>query len=199
MGLYSNAADTNQHPTIYWTDNVNANVSYDIYIQTYDGTMWSSWSSIGHVNQGVGHFVCGTYLIVSGKIANLALKLNAIYSIENTLAFAGTANFRVNPIWMKRNFGNNETAAITEYKLYDNFPNPFNPSTEIYYQLPSDGNVKLRVYNLMGQEVMTLVNEFKEKGMYNVTFNAGRLASGMYIYKLEAGSFIQVKKMLLTK
>jgi hypothetical protein len=52
---------------------------------------------------------------------------------------------------------------------------------------------------MMGQEVMTLVNEFKEKGMYNVSFNAGRLASGIYIYKLEAGNFVQIKKMILTK
>jgi hypothetical protein len=86
-----------------------------------------------------------------------------------------------------------------DYELLQNYPNPFNPSTEIYYQLPNDGNVKLVVYNLMGEEVKTLVDGFQEKGMHNVKFNAGKLASGMYIYKIEAGSFVQVKKMLLTK
>jgi uncharacterized repeat protein (TIGR02543 family) len=200
MGLHSNNGNVGQNPTIYWSDNVNLNVSYDIYRQYYDGTTWSSWSNVGHVNKGVGQFVDGQDNLVSGKSITLELKLNAVYSVENTLTCAGAAIFDAKSRWQeKRNFGNNQTAAITEYKLYNNFPNPFNPSTEIYYQLPTDGNVKLKIYNMMGQEIMTLVNEFKEKGMYDITFNAGKLASGMYIYKLEAGSFVQVKKMILTK
>lgn len=95
--------------------------------------------------------------------------------------------------------GKNSNIDLTTYNLIQNFPNPFNPSTEITYQLPSDGNVKLKVYNIMGQEVMTLVNGFKEKGMYSVSFNAGSLTSGVYIYKLETGNYVQVKKMILTK
>ena len=68
---------------------------------------------------------------------------------------------------------------ITEYKLFENYPNPFNPSTTIRYQIPEDGMVTLKVYDILGREVKTLVNDFKTKGRYEVTFNADALASGL--------------------
>ena len=87
----------------------------------------------------------------------------------------------------------------TEYALEQNFPNPFNPSTTIKYQLPKDGLVTLKIYDILGREVATLVNEEKIAGKYQVNFNASSLASGVYIYKLQAGDFVSSKKMLLLK
>ena len=80
-----------------------------------------------------------------------------------------------------------------------NYPNPFNPTTTISYALPKAGNVMLKVYDALGREVSTLVNTHQESGRYSVNFDASKLSSGMYIYKLTSGSFSEVKKMMLVK
>ena len=87
----------------------------------------------------------------------------------------------------------------TVYSLTQNYPNPFNPSTKISYGLPKSGNVKLVLYDLLGREVRTLVNEFKKAGIYDIEFNASELSSGVYFYKIESGDFADVKKMVLMK
>ncbi len=85
------------------------------------------------------------------------------------------------------------------YILHQNYPNPFNPETKIVYNLPRDGYVKLRVYNVMGELVETLVDGFERKGSHEVIFSGGNLASGLYFYELEAESFRMMKKMILLK
>jgi subtilisin-like proprotein convertase family protein len=85
------------------------------------------------------------------------------------------------------------------YALGQNYPNPFNPVTKISYALPKAGNVELKVYDILGREVATLVNEVKQPGIYNIDFNASNLASGIYFYRLESGSFVDVKKMVVVK
>jgi len=92
--------------------------------------------------------------------------------------------------------GNN---LVTKYDLAQNYPNPFNPSTTIKYQLPKDGIVTLKVYDILGSEVATLVNEQKTAGRYEVSFDASKLASGVYIYKLQSGEYISSRKMMLLK
>jgi tetratricopeptide (TPR) repeat protein len=87
----------------------------------------------------------------------------------------------------------------TETKLFANYPNPFNPSTVIKYQLADASQVSLKVYDVMGREVATLVNSYQNKGSYEVTFNANGLASGIYFYKLNAGGKQFINKMLLMK
>jgi Secretion system C-terminal sorting domain/Beta-propeller repeat len=86
-----------------------------------------------------------------------------------------------------------------EYSLQQNYPNPFNPNTVISYSLPLASNVKLIVYNSIGQTVKVLENEYKNVGNYSVNFNASALPSGIYFYKLEVGQFTKVKKMILLK
>jgi hypothetical protein len=85
------------------------------------------------------------------------------------------------------------------YRLDQNYPNPFNPSTKIKYSVPENGLVRLTVYNLIGEEVIVLVNDQVEAGFYEVSFDASTLSSGAYFYKLQAGSTVQIKKMLLMK
>ena len=87
----------------------------------------------------------------------------------------------------------------TEYALDQNFPNPFNPSTVIQYQIPQPGKVILNIYDMLGREVRTLVNEFQQNGTHSVTFDALHLSSGVYFYRIQSGSFIETKKMLLLK
>jgi photosystem II stability/assembly factor-like uncharacterized protein len=85
------------------------------------------------------------------------------------------------------------------FNLSQNYPNPFNPSTTIRFQVPNSSFVNLKVYDILGNEVATLVNEEKATGSYEVNFKAANLSSGVYLYKLQAGSFIEIKKMLLLK
>ena len=92
--------------------------------------------------------------------------------------------------------GSNESIV---YSLSQNYPNPFNPTTTINYSIKTVGEVTLKVYDMLGTEVASLVNEVKEPGNYSVTFNAANLPSGMYVYILSTGNFIETKKLILLK
>ena len=98
----------------------------------------------------------------------------------------------------------NKIVLIDNYLLSQNYPNPFNPTTNIKYSIPENvksekENVKLIVYDVLGKEIKTLVNENKSPGNYDVEFNASYLSSGIYFYKIQAGKFIETKKMILIK
>lgn len=93
----------------------------------------------------------------------------------------------------------NNLALPEDYYLSQNYPNPFNPSTTIKYSIAAAGIVTLKIFDILGREVSTLVNEEKPAGIYEVNFNAASLASGVYFYQLKAGSFVQTMKMLLIK
>ena len=86
-----------------------------------------------------------------------------------------------------------------EYSLSQNYPNPFNPSTVIRYSLIGNDMTSLKVYDITGKEVANLVNETQDPGRYEVTFNGSNFASGVYFYKITAGSFSSVKRMFLVK
>lgn len=121
---------------------------------------------------------------------------NKLYGIDDTLG-----------VIIYDSFGNltgisdplDQTKIPKEFELSQNYPNPFNPSTKISYSLQSSETVTLRVYDVLGHEVAMLVNQYQSAGSYTVSFDAGNLASGMYFYKLEAGSFQSIKKMMLLK
>ena len=87
----------------------------------------------------------------------------------------------------------------TQFNLSQNYPNPFNPVTTIEYSIPNDGLVTLKVYNIVGEEVVTLVDEIRQPGNYDISFEASNLSSGVYFYKLKAGNFSLVKKMIINK
>ena len=88
---------------------------------------------------------------------------------------------------------------IKDFTLNQNYPNPFNPTTVISYTIPKDTHVTLKIYDVLGREVETLVNENEQVGRYRVNFDGARLASGVYFYRLAAGSHVITKKMLLLK
>jgi hypothetical protein len=87
----------------------------------------------------------------------------------------------------------------SEWQLSQNYPNPFNPSTTIEYGVPEAGLVQLKVFDLLGREVATLVNERQNAGSYRATFDAAGLPSGLYVYQLRSGSFVQSLRMMLVK
>ena len=86
-----------------------------------------------------------------------------------------------------------------DFKLYQNYPSPFNSSTTIKYQIPFPANVSLKLYDMLGREIATLVKEIKPAGKYEVGFTENNLPSGIYFYTLQAGNYTQTKKMLLLK
>jgi hypothetical protein len=88
---------------------------------------------------------------------------------------------------------------ITDYVLEQNYPNPFNPSTTIKFGIPEKNNVVVKIYNSLGSEIATLVNEVREAGSYEIQFNANNFSSGIYYYKIIAGNFVETKKMILLK
>jgi hypothetical protein len=94
---------------------------------------------------------------------------------------------------------NHFPAYPTNYELIQNYPNPFNPVTKISYTLPSESMVELKVYNILGQRVTILVSEKKPAGFYEVDLNAADLPSGVYMYRIQAGNFVETKKMLLVR
>lgn len=96
-------------------------------------------------------------------------------------------------------FNNNLKNENLEYSLFQNYPNPFNPITTISYDIPNDENVNIKVFDLTGREIQTLVNEMKQSGKYKIIFDGSNLASGVYFYKIEAGSFVKTRRMLLIK
>jgi len=92
-----------------------------------------------------------------------------------------------------------ENHSPTEYYLAQNYPNPFNPSTRINYNVGEGGLVNLKVYNILGMEVATLINEYKPAGSYQVSFDGNNLSSGVYIYNLSVNSYTKTRKMILEK
>ncbi|MDP3684558.1 MAG: T9SS type A sorting domain-containing protein [Ignavibacteria bacterium] len=127
-----------------------------------------------------------------------------VYSFTDKSAISGLYVYRLKQI---DNDGKYEYSGVvevnidapTKFELTQNYPNPFNPSTVISWQVPAGSYVSLKVYDVLGKEVATLVNEELKAGSYSVDFNASHLASGIYFYSIKAGNFIQSKKMILMK
>jgi len=87
----------------------------------------------------------------------------------------------------------------TEFRLEQNYPNPFNPSTTIQFAVPRVSHVSIKLYDILGRQVATLIDEAYQPGQYRVVFEAGQLASGLYVYRIQAGSFRDTKKLMLLK
>ena len=134
------------------------------------------------------------FVLPSLKNGTHKVFLNSLSYID--LPIRQTTGSNVVDNFIRENNGNNEPES---FSLEQNYPNPFNPATTINYSIASAGKVELKVYDLLGREVMTLVNDFKNAGSHSVLFNALNLSSGVYFYRINSGSFSDVKKMILVK
>ena len=127
-------------------------------------------------------------------------------------AIPGTSLFTTKPenswsddcMWYYQTFnftvvGVDDETVVNSFNLEQNYPNPFNPTTSINYTIAERSAVSIKVYDVLGNEVATLVNSTQEAGAYDVNFDASQLSSGLYIYTLNAGDFTSSKKMMLLK
>ena len=147
-------------------------------------------------------------------------KIKLVKDNENKIRLKALTNIRINKSLsvsdrekrfiddvLLNTYSNTKKSVVTDngliipktYSLSQNYPNPFNPVTNIKFENPKGGMVTLKVYDMLGREAKTLVNEIKQTGSYTVIFDASTLSSGIYFYKLTAGDFVQVKKMVLLK
>jgi hypothetical protein len=125
------------------------------------------------------------------------------YCFIDNKSLSGKSQYRLKQIDKDGAFKYSKTvevvSVILKYDLAQNYPNPFNPSTLITYSIPKSSNVMVKVYNVLGKLITTLVNENQEAGIYKVNFDARGLSNGIYFYKIQAGNYSAIKKMLLLK
>ena len=159
-----------------------------LFVPTMDNQIYmTSLSNINWVNVSEG-------LVVTGHASIYVLIHHKNY------IFAGThSGVWRRPLSQLVSLDFNNSFLIGEFKLEQNYPNPFNPDTRISYSIPEAGFVTLKVYDLLGREVQTLVNEHQAASQYSIDFNASELPSGIYFYKIFSGSYSETKKMLLIK
>jgi hypothetical protein len=137
----------------------------------------------------------GSQLVTLPSISTSQARIK-IEAADNIFFDMSNANFTINPIGIN----NNQNGTPIEFGLEQNYPNPFNPVTILSYAIPKKSAVTLKVYDAIGREIATLVNnEIKTEGYYNIEFDASRMPSGIYYYRLVAGAFSDTKKMILVK
>ena len=165
----------------FWSNNAWVNISRRTY--TYDNngngiygesTNWQDSAWVKHINA-----LQLSYNNHQDYLSFYAAVVNVEYTLITDIA--------------------SEQLNMPSFNLQQNYPNPFNPSTKISWQLPDGSKVSLKVYDLLGREVATLVNEYKQAGKFETEFYSANLPSGVYFYRIQAGEFIDTKKMILTK
>lgn len=128
-----------------------------------------------------------------------------VYSFTDNDLVPGVYNYRIKQIDYNGSYKyydlqeEIDISAPNTYELSQNYPNPFNPTTKIKYSVPTEGLVNIAVYNVLGEKVVDLVNNVQKAGNYELTFDARNFASGMYIYRMESGNFVSIKKMMILK
>jgi len=147
----------------------------------------NGWSKLGFVNGNGNSNIPHDYTFTDNTVKESGKYIYRLKQIDTDGSFEYSNQIEVNVEIPKA------------FKLLQNTPNPFNPTTSIVYQLANTSDVTLKVYDILGNEVLTLVNEKQEAGKYEVKLDASKLSSGTYIYRLSAGSFVQTKKMILLK
>jgi hypothetical protein len=184
-----------------------------IYFVFYDRRRFTNNATDVYIAKSTNGGVSFTNFIVSDSLSPFVPTSGTFFGdYTNITAYDG----RVRPIWARlqgtlsvltalvdftTNTNNNSQNLPSEFKLEQNYPNPFNPVTKINYAVKENSFINITVYNLVGQEIAILVNDYKQAGNYNITFdiNGYNMPSGVYFYKLTAGNFSETKKMIVTK
>jgi hypothetical protein len=178
-----------------------------IWPLTGDPVTGTGWYQIDYYPMGGDqryHLPSGPFNLAIGDTQEVVIAFLIKKGTDNLNSITELRNYAAQiQHWYDNDFvtdvDENNILLPTEFSLSQNYPNPFNPSTTISYQLPVTSNVTLKIYDILGSEVATLVNQEQSVGNYKVDFNASHLSSGIYFYQVKAGSFVQTKKMILIK
>jgi Secretion system C-terminal sorting domain len=173
---------------LHWTTATEVNnYGFDVERKSSQTSpIQTSWSKIGFVRGNGNSNSPKDYSFVDKSISNgkYSYRLKQI-DTDGKFEYSNVVNIDIN--------------VSAKYFLNQNYPNPFNPSTIIAYSIPASSNVTLKVYNVLGKLVTTLVNKYQQAGSYRVYFDASFLSNGVYFYRLQAGNFSATNKMLLLK
>jgi len=177
-----------------------------------NGYAFAGTSDSAHVERNSAYIrkidFCGN--LINQNFFRPSVKSNSFYSIQRTIdsgfILAGYSDQEMY-IVKTDSMGFTNTVGINpvneylpkNFELFQNYPNPFNPSTTISFSIPTGSFVKLKVFDITGREIKVLISEYKQSGTYEVMFDGGNLSSGVYYYKLEAGNYFEIKKMVLIK
>ena len=168
-----------------WTNGLRILHSYDgsennieVLFQLWDGSIWGNSGRDTFSHDGSGNVI------------------EEISEFWDGTMWVGVT--KCNTTWEMTTGIEDVSGVIKDFELY-NYPNPFNPSTTISYRLRTGNRIKLTIFDILGHEITTLVDEQQAAGAYSVSFNASQLAGGVYFYRLQAGQNIQTRKMLLVK
>ncbi|KAF0147516.1 MAG: 5'-nucleotidase [Ignavibacteria bacterium] len=190
-----------------WSANTEADLShYEVWRYIDEEAEWRGWEQIGTT---ANNYFIDTEVFYAPNAGNVhaRYKIKAVDINNNYSNFSAEVTERVEPTW-KRQPSNLDSHELFQKEIVEetpkeysvsNYPNPFNPTTTINYQLPADGFVTIKVYDIVGKEISTLVNEHKVAGKYKINFDASSLPSGVYIYSISTRGYAQTKKMILTK
>ena len=195
--LYSPTGDS----VIVWNQNRGINNNVDNLITVFNDESDNELVNNNYVDFGQDvKPINSLKSIFSGKNPKGIWRLKIIDLYNGNIGFLYGWGLRLNnatnATGVEDNYSNTSPSV---YNLEQNYPNPFNPITTISYSLPKASNVKLTIYNLLGQEVTTLVNSFNQAGKHSIKFNAANLASGVYFYSIKADGFVSSKKLILLK
>lgn len=185
VGSFSAAPNTKAPAVLVPNPEATINNLSQLWIScgTADGLLYISKQTHDYLAQ---HNVPHIYSLVAGAGHDWTVWKHGLYHFSQ-LIFKQTAAVA------------EEKGVITTFEMAQNYPNPFNPVTNISYQLAVSGFVTLKIFDLLGHEITTLVNEYKTQGEYEIRFNASNLASGVYIYNMQEGNFSATKKFILMK
>ena len=201
LAVVSRNYGTYSHPLLSWSYNNEPDVyandnAYEIQRRTRQVPgNFGNWSTIAYAEGDENSYADYDIIIEgTGTLYQAEYRIRAIDVGNHISGWSSTVSIYFGQ------FGKVKTESERfDYQLSQNYPNPFNPITNIAYSIKSAGIVTLKVYDMLGTEVASLVDERKEPGNYTVKFNAVNLPSGIYVYKLTAGNYIDTKKLILLK
>ena len=190
-----------------WANNDSITYIYDangnqfaVLVQFWENGQWTITSLLTEIYDASGNLITFTYRAWDNLVL-VPVDYYLVISIDknNFLYLNGynaTFKYKLTNITCVTS---GEPGIPASFSLSQNYPNPFNPSTGINYSIPKSGLVTIKVYNVLGKEIATLVNEYRSAGNYSVQFNGSKLSSGIYFYRMKSGNFVQTKKLMLMK
>jgi len=194
--LYTTLTNVSSHPSLSWNAYYGTIQGYNVYKKlTVDGatttlqyfTTSTTWTD-------------NDFNITNPRFSNATAEYWVTAKLSASEQSAGANHtFATGKSWIAWKIRGKNDEVNYSFKLDQNYPNPFNPATSISYELQKGGLVSLKIYDVLGKEVADLIHESQDAGVHEVSFDASNLPSGTYLYKIQSGSFVQVRKMLLLK